>query len=461
MTALFRIAWLNLLRDRVALALTFLLPIAFFTIFALIFGGMGNPGPSESRPLNVLAVDLDDSLVSRRLLRSLDQQAGLQVATALLDDAGQALAPDRESAARAVRAGRFHAALVIPPGFGAAFPAFGGEGTPIELIYDPSNPVAEFAVGGMLQAAAFTAAPDILFERGIEALEEFGGGALTPAQREAVEDLKQLLADGLPGASGASGASGEGAGAEDAAADGATGAAAFGGLVAVDSLNVRALDAPDAPDAPRRNSMIAYYAAGMGVMFLLFSMTGAAGSILEEEESGALERLLMSRTSLTTLLAAKWLFYALLGFAQVSVMFVYGNLAFGLPLWSANYLAGFLVVASVTALSASAFGLLLAALCRSRSQLGGLSTIVILIMSAVGGSMVPRFIMPAAMETLGRFTFNGWAMDAFLAVFWHDDPGAGMLQSLAPLLLPVAVMVFMMAAFLAGARLAARRWETQ
>jgi ABC-2 type transport system permease protein len=206
--------------------------------------------------------------------------------------------------------------------------------------------------------------------------------------------------------------------------------------------------------------MIAYYAAGMGVMFLLFSMTGAAGSILEEEESGALERLLMSRTSLTTIIAAKWLFYAALGFAQVGVMFVYGNLAFGLPLWSANYLAGFVVVASVTALSASAFGLLLAALCRSRSQLGGLSTIVILIMSAVGGSMVPRFIMPDAMETLGRFTFNGWAMDAFLGVFWHDDPGAGVLQSLAPVLVPVLVMLLMMAAFLAGARLAARRWET-
>jgi ABC-2 type transport system permease protein len=452
MKALFRIAWLNLLRDRVALALTFLLPIAFFTIFAMIFGGMGNAGPSESRPLDILAVDRDDSVVSRRLMAALDAQAGLRVAGELLDDQGQAVPLDRDSAARAVRGGRFHAALVIPPGFGAQFPAFGGDATPIELIYDPSNPVAEFAVGGMLQAAAFTAAPDILFERGIEALEDFGGGPLTPAQREAVDDLKALLAEGFPGAgdeAGDAGTSGEGS---------AAGNAAFSGLVTVDSVNVRSVGAPQ--DAPRRNSMIAYYAAGMGVMFLLFSMTGAAGSILEEEESGALERLLMSRTSLSTIIAAKWLFFAALGFAQVSVMFVYGNLVFGLPLWTANYLAGFVVVASVTALSASAFGLLLAALCRSRSQLGGLSTIIILIMSAVGGSMVPRFIMPDAMEMLGRFTFNGWAMDAFLGVFWRDDPDAGVLQSLAPVLAPVAVMLLMMAAFLVGARLAARRWET-
>ena len=31
--------WLNLSRDRVALALTFVLPILFFSIFAAVFGG--------------------------------------------------------------------------------------------------------------------------------------------------------------------------------------------------------------------------------------------------------------------------------------------------------------------------------------------------------------------------------------------------------------------------------------
>ena len=35
-----RVNWLNLKRDRVAQGLTFVLPIAFFTIFGLVFGGM-------------------------------------------------------------------------------------------------------------------------------------------------------------------------------------------------------------------------------------------------------------------------------------------------------------------------------------------------------------------------------------------------------------------------------------
>ena len=446
MRPLFEISWLNLVRDRVALVLTFVLPIAFFTIFALIFGGMGRAGPSESRPLDVLAVDLDDTDVSRRLVESLGRQEGLRTTTELTGEDGAPVPLDRASAARAVRGGDFHAAVVIPPGFGDGFADFGGGGgDPVEVIYDPANPVAEFAVGGMLQAAAFTAAPDILFQRGIDSLEEFGGG-LTPSQQAAVEDVKRFIGRSFDGASPGGDGGGEAS-------------AGFSGLVSVETTNVRELDPAEAAGRPS-NSMIAYYAAGMAVMFLLFSMTGAAGSILEEEESGALERLLVSNASLTRILAAKWLFYAGLGLAQVSVMFVYGSLAFGLPLWTANHLAGFGVMSTATALAASAFGLLLASLCRSRGQLGGVSTIVILVMSAVGGSMVPRFIMPPAMETMGRFTFNGWAMDGYLAVFWNDDPAAGVLASLVPVAVPVAVMAGMTVAFLAVARLAARRWET-
>ncbi|MEJ2516220.1 MAG: ABC transporter permease [Gammaproteobacteria bacterium] len=441
----FRIAWLNLTRDRVALALTFLLPIAFFTIFALIFGSPGPRGPTESRPLDVIVVDEDRTGVSARLLEALEAREGLAVTRRLPGDDQAPPAgtlPTRDDARRAVRSGEFEAAVVIPAGFGQAFGNFGEPSPAVEVIYDPANPVAEFAVSGLLQASAFTAAPDVLLDKGIDLLED-AGGFLTDSQRRLLDSARAALEDGAR-----------------VAREGDSQEEGFTGLVTVKSINVRSLDPGEPSDGPNANSMIAYYAAGMGVMFLLFSMTGAAGSLLEEEESGALERLLTSRASLSEILAGKWLFFAGLGVAQVTLMFIYGSVVFDLPLWTPNHLAGFAVVTTVTALAASAFGLLLATLCRSRAQLGGLSTIVILIMSAVGGSMVPRFIMPDFMETLGRLTFNGWAMDAFLAVFWNDDPGAGVLESLAPLALPVGVMAAMTAVFLVIARLSARRWET-
>jgi ABC-2 type transport system permease protein len=107
----------------------------------------------------------------------------------------------------------------------------------------------------------------------------------------------------------------------------------------------------------------------------------------------------------------------------------------------------------VTAGAASALGMLLASVARSRAQLSGFSTILILTMSALGGSMFPRFLMSETMQKFGLLTFNGWALDGYLKVFWRDAP----LWDLWPqvLALSAASLVFM-----GAARLFARRWET-
>jgi ABC-2 type transport system permease protein len=214
--------------------------------------------------------------------------------------------------------------------------------------------------------------------------------------------------------------SGDASGGSASAADTASAGSGFEGLIAVKMTDARAEEGiAHAQETP---SMVAYYAAGIGVMFLLFSMTGAAGSLLEEEESGSLERVLASNISMGSLLLGKWLFFGVLGILQVVMMFVWGALVFGLDLFTPNHFTGFLAMTVVTGASAAAFGIFLATLARSRSQLGGMSTIVILIMSALGGSMVPRFVMPDFMNTTVLFTFNGWALDGYLKVFWHDDP---------------------------------------
>ena len=74
-------------------------------------------------------------------------------------------------------------------------------------------------------------------------------------------------------------------------------------------------------------------------------------------------------------------------------------------------------------------------------------------MSALGGSMFPRFLMSPGMQKLGLFTFNGWALDGFVKVFWRDVP----VLQLWPQVLVLAALA---AAFLTAARLAARRWES-
>ena len=106
----------------------------------------------------------------------------------------------------------------------------------------------------------------------------------------------------------------------------------------------------------------------------------------------------------------------------------------------------------VTAGASSSFALLLASLCKSRMQLGWISTIVILSMSALGGSMVPRYLMSETIQKVGLCTFNAWALEGFNKVFWRELP----LDQIGS---ELGVLTGCGALFIVLARVFAIRWE--
>jgi ABC-2 type transport system permease protein len=211
-----------------------------------------------------------------------------------------------------------------------------------------------------------------------------------------------------------------------------------------------ALDVRDVVGEKKQNSMIAFYAAGIGVMFLLFTASAAGGSLLDEAESGALDRILSARVSMTTLLAGKMAYSALLASAQLTLMFLWGAAVFRLDLFT--HIPGFIVMTAATSFAVASFGMLLASVSHTRAQQGAISTLIILTMSAIGGSMFPRFLMPEAMQKVGLLTFNAWAIDGYTKVFWRDEP----ILHLAP---QVAVLVGAGMVLFLIARRFARRWE--
>ena len=76
-SSIVRTALIGLRRDRGALALSFVLPIVFFSIFAVIFGGRRDTTPK----ITVLVVDEDHSSGSRRLLKALRSEGSLSIKT--------------------------------------------------------------------------------------------------------------------------------------------------------------------------------------------------------------------------------------------------------------------------------------------------------------------------------------------------------------------------------------------
>ena len=421
---LLRIGWLNLKRDRVAQALTFLLPIMFFSIFASVFGSQRD----QTSRIRVAVADEDGSTYSRKLVAALEAEGGLRIQTTR-EVEGRPVALDRAGAEKMVRDGAVAVAVVLPKGIGEATSLWNRSesGPKVQLLADVSDPIAPQMVQGLLQKVSFTAAPDRMAVDGMGMLEKHGG-PLTAQQKESMAAWQRELAR------------------QDTAGAGSSSTSGSGGMAIGLPVEVINVLQPGEGSSPT----ISFYAAGIGVMFLLFSCSGAGGTLLEEEESGTLGRLIGSKAGMGGVLTAKWLFLTIMGVVQLTVMFTWGMLVFRLPLLS--HLAGFFTMTIFTAAAASGFGLLLATISRSRAQLSGISTIVILAMSAVGGSMFPRFLMPESMQKMGLVTFNAWALDGYIKVFWRE-------ASILELWPQVAVLSGLCVVFLTGARLAARRWE--
>ncbi|HEV7484061.1 MAG TPA: ABC transporter permease [Thermoanaerobaculia bacterium] len=410
-----RAGWLNLRRDRAALMLSFIVPIVFFSIFAGIFGAQKSKTPKTT----VVIADLDRSDSSRRLIEALKRESALDV---VLTPKKSATPFDTQSAEAFVRAGDAPVALVIPKGFGTTKIQFGGNnnGPVFRLLADSADPIADQVVGGLLQKNMMMSMPEMMMDAGVSEVDRWSGG-LTAQQKAAIDQNMKSYR---------------------------TFSAKPAATKPADSLIK--IEKTDVIGQNKSNVVAALYAAGIGVMFLLFTASNAGGALLEESESGTLDRILTTRLTLTKLLLGKLVYLWTLGFTQICVMFIWGALVFRLQL--VEHIAGFLIMALSTSLATSAFGLLLASICRSRAQLGAISTLVVLSFSAIGGSMFPRFLMPAGLQKAGLVLFNSWALDGFTNVFWRELP----LSSLA---LPAAVLIGWAIVFFIASRQLTKRWE--
>jgi ABC-2 type transport system permease protein len=312
--------FLNLRRDRAALVLSFVLPVAFFSIFAGVFAG--GSSRATTRKIRVAVVDQDGSENSRRFVEALRAEEGLTVVTAPAARGGKAAPPPytEPDAAQAVRSGEIPVALVIPKGFGRRPIVFGpGPRPTLQVLSDSSDPIAPQLLIGLVQKAALSGMPDVMAREGMGAMAQFGGD-LTPEQQARMEENIRALKP-TPGAP-------------------AAGSADGGGLIDVE---VR-----DLVGETKKNPTVAFYAAGLGVMFLLFTAAGAGGALIEEVETGTLDRILATRVSMGTFLGGKLLYLTALAVTQLTVMFLWGAVFFGLEL--ANHLPGFFVMAVSTAL---------------------------------------------------------------------------------------------------------------
>ncbi|HEY4800591.1 MAG TPA: ABC transporter permease [Bacteroidia bacterium] len=377
--------------DKRALLLTFLLPIALITLFALAFGGVG--GNNESRPYDLLLSDQDNTKESADAITILDSVKTLHLIK-------QPLAAAQDQ----VKKGKQTAVLVLHKGFSDSIRS--GRKLPMELQYDAAK---EMEIG-MLQQSLI---PNLFRMTGAQGMKHrlmnevsekdtaavqtwFDSiGKLISSKQEAKNKIEVQQNHALPK--------------KDAATEEKNG---WDNMMS--GIEMTKLVAAKEDNTPGLVQAV----AGTAVMMLLFSVTAMGASLLTEKEEGTLKKLLCSPLHPNQILLGKMLSANIISVFQLSVMMIYAWLAFKLNLFL--NIPSLIVLILATAFACSSFGLLLASVAKSRQQVQGLSTLIILTMSAVGGSMIPTFIMPEWMQKISVISVNYWSIQGFFDIFWRQ-----------------------------------------
>lgn len=408
-------------RDRIGMLLGFALPAGLVLVFGFIMTFvMGEDGAMGRAELWI--ADRDGSAASRAFVADLRESEVLRVRPRLdQDGAPSEAAPDAAKARAMIADGDAHHVLVIGEGFGAAMAA--GEDPPLDLLRDPGRAMEDQFVRIGLMSAWLQQTEGRGWMRMLDRQMQ-DSGMPEPARallRRISEQQYDLIREHAATSEGEAGA-----------------APAFDLGAAMNAMVPLRADEEIAP--PERSADVGFMQAqsvgGIAVMMLMFGMVACGSTLLRERETGTLRRLLASPMSPSGILLGKWLFTFLIGLAQLLFLFLLGELAFGIGVFR-DPLTLLIHSLAVTA-AVSAFGILVAAWARTTKQAEGVSTLVILVMSCLGGSWFPlqAFAVPLPVELAMKSTLTHWAVSGYQGILWHglewSDPA--MLRKLAVLL---------------------------
>jgi len=177
-------------------------------------------------------------------------------------------------------------------------------------------------------------------------------------------------------------------------------------------------------------------------IFAMFFMVVSLGSnIVKERVNGSFLRLKTMPTSFMLVMFSKMSIYVVVAVLQVAVTFSMGIWVLpkiGLPELTipSNFLA-FVAVVFISSMAAVSYALMIGAIAKTQEQANGFGAISIIIFGAIGGILVPTFVMPGFMQFASNFSPLHWCLEGFYILFLKG----GSWQELRTVLLFLGVFI--------------------
>ncbi len=403
-----------LFRDPMGCFFTLVFPLIMSVFFGIVFSGNGGQGVKS---VPAVIIDEDQSEGSRNMVALLKQMQELSVTEMTGRDAALGL----------VRRGGPAAAIILPRGFGDLdYRIFRGRPLRLIIAADPSRRAEAAMIQGLLAARGYQYLQDQVSDPRTaqrmvrQAIEAIGTSGDVPLQQRMVlQPFLRSLEGMLGGLSPATApASSESVGPGHAAS-----AAPSFELVRVESLSL-------ADSRQTRNAYAISFPQG-----IVWGLVGCAASfgisLVIERNQGTLTRLCVSPISRGQVLLGK----GLACFAT-TVTVATGLLAVASVFFDVHPQSPLLLAAGISCCAVAFVGImmLMSVLGKTERAAAGMGWAIMLMMSMIGGGMVPLMFMPQWLLGFSDFSPIKWAILAIEGPLWRGF-------SASEMLLPCAILM--------------------
>ena len=202
-------------------------------------------------------------------------------------------------------------------------------------------------------------------------------------------------------------------------------------------IMLKEIQANDSKVAELLTNSVQHNVPAWAIFAMFYIVIPLASSMIKEREEGSALRLLLIPGSYMSSLYGKitvYLAVCLIQFFLMMLVGIYLLPLLGLPAFEiGNNMLALLMMVSACAIAATGYGFMVGSLFSSHHQAMVFGSVSVVILAAIGGVLVPVYVMPGIMQSFSVVSPLNWSLNGLNNVFLRQTNFAGILPDVLKL----------------------------